>query len=97
MYSAIIPYLMDGIAFAMIILCLVAGQSRHFIPELALMSLNATDFRSNYTATYGMDLPIHDVYNVYMTTHCEGYYVNGARSISSFTCSKPSSNGTLAT
>jgi hypothetical protein len=93
MYSVIIPYVLDLTAFILVILCLLAGQTPKLMPEFSILSLNATGFRSNYTAKAGNNLvlPIHDVYSVYMSTHCEGYYVNKTNTVGNITCSRPSS------
>lgn len=93
MYSAIIPYALDLTAFVLVILCLLAGQAPKLMPNFSILSLNATGFRANYTAKAGNNaiLPIHDVYSVYMSTHCEGYYINKTSTIGNVTCSRPSS------
>jgi hypothetical protein len=90
---------MDFVSFILVIICLTAGHSPHWIPGVPVVSLNTTEFRANFSRAYGgAKLPIHDVYNVYLTNHCDGYQVNDTSNLSTvanFTCSKPSPGRTL--
>lgn len=90
MYTALIPYLMDAVSFALVIICLTAGHSPRWLPGISVVSLNTTEFKANYSKIHGgYELPIHDVYSLYMSNHCDGYQVNDTSQVANWTCSKP--------
>ena len=89
MWSTILPELMSITVFVLTLLCLRAGSSPHYLQKYPILSLNTTDLKTNYrNTTNGGGLPIHDVYELFMTTTCAGYWgKNSSPPLGDVTCS----------
>ncbi|KFY10275.1 hypothetical protein V491_07742 [Pseudogymnoascus sp. VKM F-3775] len=87
MLSSIIPELMTITVWVLTFLCIRAGTEPGYLQGYAVMSINTTGLKQ-----YG-PTPLYDVYNIYMSTVCAGYYVNASPSslLTNFTCTAPSS------
>lgn len=80
--------------FVLTILCLQAGHSNDYMSDFAILTMNTTGWKANYTASTSLTLPIRDYYSVYMETSCKGWY--GIKNVSlgrqaESNCTKPSS------
>jgi hypothetical protein len=70
---------MSVAVFILIILCLEAGKSPDYLQNVAILSLNTTGLKESYSRNNtNAVLPIHDVYTLYLTTTCRGYYANNS-------------------
>lgn len=94
LYS-ILSTLLTSVGFALIILLVQTGTNPNSYPENAILSINIAGLKDNYTTKVGVDLPLHDVYNLYLRTHCEGYHWNHTTEVVGLGCSVPSGVGTF--
>ncbi|OBT60328.1 hypothetical protein VE03_10187 [Pseudogymnoascus sp. 23342-1-I1] len=87
MWSTIIPELMTITVWVLTFLCIRAGTEPGYLQGYAVMSINATGLKQYEPS------PLYDVYNIYMSTVCAGYYVNASPSspLTNFTCTASSS------
>ncbi|KAN0119476.1 hypothetical protein V8E51_001684 [Hyaloscypha variabilis] len=88
MYSTILPELMSITVFILTLLCLQAGHTSTYMPNYSILSLNTTGLKDAYYTSTQADLPIHDIYNLYMMTTCSGYWSsNSSPPLEDVTCS----------
>jgi hypothetical protein len=81
--------------FVLSILCIIAGQSPGYLQNYEVLYINVTGLKAAYLANTTEILPIHDFYNVHLSTHCAGYYHDGLNPpLVNVSCSRASSYGT---
>ena len=91
MFTAIFPEIWSITIFILSILSLQAGRSPGYMQNYPIMSVDTTALRHSFSQNTSVELPIYEVYKVFMTTTCEGYYASDrSPSLSNVTCSHPS-------
>lgn len=91
-WATVVPELMSITVFVLTIVALQAGRSPGYLPNYAILSLNTTGLKKSFQSNTTYALPVHDVYNLYMTTYCAGQYQNSFSSqLVNVTCSHTSS------
>jgi hypothetical protein len=94
-YSTMFSELLSMAVFILALLPVIAGHSSGFMQDSSILSINTTDLQLAYHKRTGGGLAIHDVYSMFMTTYCDGYWDGKGRdmynSVAGVHCSKSSS------
>ena len=89
------PLLLTLIPFFLIVGLIQIGTSPTTFSNYPILSLNTTGLKQNYSTAAQPTLPIHDVYNLYLRTHCDGYFWNETTEVVGLECSKPAGYGKI--
>ena len=72
MITAILPELMTITVFILSILTIMAGSKPGYLQNYEVLYLNVTGLKTAHHTNTSEMLPIHDVYNLHLTTQCAG-------------------------
>ena len=90
---SVIPLVLTIVSFSLITILIQIGTTPTNYTDYPIISLDTSGLRQKYATASRPGLPIHDIYNVYLRTHCEGYFWNNAKEVVGLECSKPAGTG----